>query len=280
MAFRSRRSFAGQRSLRAPCRWWRTLLGSSRQLIIGTEGTVATLVAAALSRRRGQPARRLAAALALLVAGCFSSRASSGSLADYLSRPVPPATSTASRSCSSPASSKLGLSISASKPLGRIWEVAGTRRSEWCDGCGQRRFAVLSRCVSSSSVRARSLSSSADGASWARLPEPWIAVVGPIARGLPADVSTPPLADFLRLPRGCRHLPSPSPTRSSRRAFAGKHNQHVRVELPPGCGERCGGIHASVRSSERVADGGQRLDGRMDRRGLVAAGTIVAVPPS
>lgn len=69
------------------------LLGSSRQLIIGPEGSVSTLIAAAilpLAAPASGNAAELAAMLALLVAICFVAAwvARLGWIADYLSRPV------------------------------------------------------------------------------------------------------------------------------------------------------------------------------------------------
>ena len=69
------------------------LLGSSRQLVIGPEGSISALVAVAilpLAAAGGGEAVELAAALALLVGGCFlAARALRlGWLADYFSRPV------------------------------------------------------------------------------------------------------------------------------------------------------------------------------------------------
>jgi MFS superfamily sulfate permease-like transporter len=69
------------------------LLGSSRQLVIGPEGSISALVAAAvlpLAVAGSADAVELAGALALLVGGCFlAARALRlGWLADYFSRPV------------------------------------------------------------------------------------------------------------------------------------------------------------------------------------------------
>jgi sulfate permease, SulP family len=82
------------------------LLGSSRQLVIGPEGSISTLVAAAILALvvAGSPdAAELAAMLALLVAACFALAwvLRLGWIADYFSRPVCwSATSTASPSSS------------------------------------------------------------------------------------------------------------------------------------------------------------------------------------
>ena len=69
------------------------LLGSSRQLVIGPEGSISALVAAAvlpLAVAGSADAVELAGALALMVGGCFlAARALRlGWLADYFSRPV------------------------------------------------------------------------------------------------------------------------------------------------------------------------------------------------
>jgi SulP family sulfate permease len=69
------------------------LLGSSRQLIVGPEGSISTLVAAAvlpLAVAASADAAELAAMLALLVAICFAAAwvLRLGWIADYFSRPV------------------------------------------------------------------------------------------------------------------------------------------------------------------------------------------------
>jgi sulfate permease, SulP family len=69
------------------------LLGSSRQLVIGPEGSLSALVAASvlgLAAAGSSEAAALAAMLALLVAACFlvARVARLGWIADYLSRPV------------------------------------------------------------------------------------------------------------------------------------------------------------------------------------------------
>jgi MFS superfamily sulfate permease-like transporter len=69
------------------------LLGSSRQLIVGPEGSISTLVAVAvlpLAVAGSAGAAELAATLALLVAVCFALAwvLRLGWIADYFSRPV------------------------------------------------------------------------------------------------------------------------------------------------------------------------------------------------
>ena len=70
-----------------------TFLGSSRQLIVGPEGSISALVAAAilpLAAAGSDEAAELAATLALLVGACFLLAwvVRLGWLADYFSRPV------------------------------------------------------------------------------------------------------------------------------------------------------------------------------------------------
>jgi MFS superfamily sulfate permease-like transporter len=79
-----------------------TLLGSSRQLIVGPEGSIAALVATAIIPLAADDPGRyasLASLLALLVAGIYlvARIIRLGWVADYFSRAVLVATSTASR---------------------------------------------------------------------------------------------------------------------------------------------------------------------------------------
>src|SRR5512142_1507378 len=106
------------------------LLGSSRQLIIGPEGSVSTLIAAAilpLAAPASGNAAELAAMLALLVAICFVAAwvARLGWIADYLSRPVLIGYihGVAVVLVIGQLGKLLGLSISASDPLPQLWEV-------------------------------------------------------------------------------------------------------------------------------------------------------------
>src|SRR5262245_64108103 len=106
------------------------LLGSARRLIIGTEGTVSTLVAAALLPLAGAGSSRaveLAATLALLVAACFllARLLRLGWLADYFSRPVLLGYihGVAVVLVIGQLGKLLGLSISSRDPLDRLYEV-------------------------------------------------------------------------------------------------------------------------------------------------------------
>src|SRR5262245_16094333 len=106
------------------------LLGSARRLIIGTEGTVSTLVAAALLPLAGAGSSRaveLAATLAFFVAACFllARLLRLGWLADYFSRPVLLGYihGVAVVLVIGQLGKLLGLSISSRDPLDRLYEV-------------------------------------------------------------------------------------------------------------------------------------------------------------
>jgi sulfate permease, SulP family len=107
------------------------LLGSSRQLVIGPEGSIAALVAAAVLPLAisGSTDAELAAALALMVGGCFlAARALRlGWLADYFSRPVLIGYlhGVAFVLVVSQLGKLLGLDIEASDPLRQLAEVVG-----------------------------------------------------------------------------------------------------------------------------------------------------------
>jgi MFS superfamily sulfate permease-like transporter len=106
------------------------LLGSSRQLVIGPEGSISTLVAAAilsLAVAGSADAAELAAMLALLVAVCFALAwvLRLGWIADYFSRPVLVGYihGVAVILVIGQLGKLLGLSIDAREPLPQLWEV-------------------------------------------------------------------------------------------------------------------------------------------------------------
>ena len=105
-------------------------LGSSRQLSIGPEGSIATLVAAAvlpLAVAGSANAAEMAAMLAILVAACFVAAwiLRLGWIADYFSRPVLIGYihGVAVVLIIGQLGKLLGLSISAGDPLPQLWEV-------------------------------------------------------------------------------------------------------------------------------------------------------------
>ena len=106
-----------------------TLLGSSRQLIVGPDGAISALVGAAMIPLAADPEQRasLAALLALLVGGVFLGAwlARLGWIADYFSRPVLIGYihGVAVVLIVGQVGKLLGLSISAQTPPGQILEV-------------------------------------------------------------------------------------------------------------------------------------------------------------
>ena len=106
------------------------LLGSSRQLVVGPEGSISTLVAAAilpLAVAGSADAAELAAMLALLVAICFGLAWALrlGWIADYFSRPVLIGYihGVAVILVIGQLGKLLGLSIDATEPLPQLWEA-------------------------------------------------------------------------------------------------------------------------------------------------------------
>ena len=109
------------------------LLGSSRQLIVGPEGSISTLVGAAvlpLAASASDNAAELAAMLALLVAACFALAwlLRLGWIADYFSRPVLLGYihGVAVVLIIGQLGKLVGLSIDARDPLQQLWEVCAS----------------------------------------------------------------------------------------------------------------------------------------------------------
>jgi high affinity sulfate transporter 1 len=218
-------------------------LGSSRQLSVGPEGSIATLVAAAILPLAvaGSPdAAELAAMLALLVAVCFAAAwvLRLGWIADYFSRPVLLGYihGVAVVLIIGQLGKLLGLSIDAMDPLPQLWEVI----TELGSVSGATALVSVVSLAALFGLRrlmpklpaALLVVVVAIGLSW------WfdfaadgIAVVGPIPAGLPSfAIPTPGLADIVRL------LPAAlgiflvcfADEILTARSFAGKHNQSVR----------------------------------------------------
>jgi SulP family sulfate permease len=220
------------------------LLGSSRQLIVGPEGSVATLIAAAIlpiAAPASGDAAKLAAMLALLVAICFAAAWALrlGWIADYLSRPVLIGYihGVAVVLIISQLGKLLGLSISAGDPLPQLWEV--TRELGSVSGPTAAVAAIaltvllLLRFFLPKLPAALLVVAAAIGLSWALdLQAHGVAVVGPIPSGLPGfSVPTASWADVGHLfPAALGiFLVSFADEILTARAFAGKHNQSVRA---------------------------------------------------
>jgi high affinity sulfate transporter 1 len=273
------------------------LLGSSRRLIIGTEGSVATLVAAALLPLAAVGSGRaveLAGTLALLVAACFivARLLRVGWLADYFSRPVLIGYmhGVAVVLVTAQLGKLLGLSISASKPLGRIWEVVqeigDVSGATLAVGVVSLTMLLLMRSFVRRVPGALIVVVAAIGLSWAfDFRSHGIAVVGPIAGGLPSvTFPTPPLGDVVRLLPAAFgiFLVSFADEILTARAFAGKRHEHVRASqelLAMAAADAAAGLTQAFpigASGSRTAVN-DSMGARTQIAGLCAAGTIVVI---
>jgi sulfate permease, SulP family len=273
------------------------LLGSSRQLIIGTEGSISTLVAASvlpLALAGSARAGELAGALALLVAGCFliARLLKLGWLADYFSRPVLVGYihGVAIVLVTTQLGKMLGLSISARDPLPRLWEVV----RELGDVSGAT--VAVSACSLLALLLMRFFVPRLPGAlivvvaaislSWAfDFQSHGIAVVGRVAAGLPdITVPTPAFGDWVKLAPAAVgiFLVSFAGEILTTRAFAGRHNQHIRASqelLAMAAANAAAGLtHAfSIGASGSRTAVNDSMGARTQFAGLFAAGTIVGI---
>jgi SulP family sulfate permease len=221
------------------------LFGSSRQLSIGPEGSIATLVGAAilpLAVAGSANAAELAAMLAILVAVCFAAAWALrlGWIADYFSRPVLVGYihGVAVVLVIGQLGKLFGLSIDAKDPLAQLWEVikeiGGGSASGATVAVGGVSLAALFalRLLMPKLPAALLVVVTAIGLSWAfDFAAHGIAIVGPIPAGLPSfDIPTPAFADVVRLVPAALgiFLVSFADEILTARSFAGKHNQDVR----------------------------------------------------
>jgi high affinity sulfate transporter 1 len=218
-------------------------LGSSRQLVVGPEGSISTLVAAAILTLAvaGSPeAAELAAMLAVMVAICFVAAwvLRLGWIADYFSRPVLVGYihGVAVVLVIGQLGKLLGLSIDAKDPLPQLWEVITELDS--VSGAtvavGAVSLAALFglRLLMPKLPAALLVVVAAIGLSWAfDFAAHGITIVGPIPAGLPSfDLPSPAFSDIVRLVPAALgiFLVSFADEILTARSFAGKHNQNVR----------------------------------------------------
>jgi len=219
------------------------LLGSSRQLSIGPEGSLATLVAAAilpLAAAGSADAAQLAAMLALLVALCFAAAwvLRLGWIADYFSRPVLVGYihGVAFVLVVGQLGKLLGVSIDATKPLAQLWEAitelgsasgatVAVSAASLAALLGLRRFVPKLPGALLVVVAAIAISwafgFAADG----------IKEVGTIPAGLPAfKIPAPSFSEIVQLAPAALgiFLVCFADEILTARSFAGKHNQSVR----------------------------------------------------
>jgi high affinity sulfate transporter 1 len=273
------------------------LLGSSRRLIIGTEGATSTLVAAAvlpLAAAGSERAAELASALALLVAGCFliARLLRLGWLADYFSRPVLVGYihGVAVVLVISQLGKLLGLSISAREPLGRLWEVAreagGVSAATVALSAASLAALFAIRFLVPRVPGALIVVVAAIGASWAfDFASHGIAIVGPIPGGLPRPkLPMPPLADVVHLVPAAAGIffVTFADEILTARAFAGRHNEHVRASqelLAMSAANAAAGFTQafSIGASGSRTAVNDSMGARSQIAGLFAAATIVVI---
>ena len=273
------------------------LLGSARQLIVGPEGSISTLVAAAvlpLAAVGSADGAELAATLALLVGVCFALAwvLRLGWIADYFSRPVLVGYihGVAVILVIGQLGKLLGLSIDASEPLPQLWEVV----RELGDISGvtvaiaAAALAVLFslRLVMPKLPAALLVVVATIGLSWALdLEAHGVAVVGAIPAGLPSfEVPTPAWEDLIQLLPAALgiFLVSFADEILTARSFAGKHNQHVRASqelLAMGGANAAAGLTQgfSIGASGSRTAVNDDMGARSQIAALVAASTVLLI---
>jgi SulP family sulfate permease len=273
------------------------LLGSSRQLVIGPEGSIAALVAAAvvpIAVAGSAKAVESAAALALMVGGCFlAARALRlGWLADYFSRPVLIGYlhGVAVVLVASQLGKLLGLDIGARDPLLQIGEVVRelgeTSGITLAVGAAALCILIPLQFLAGRFPAALLVVVVGIGASWwFELEDRGVSVVGSVPSGIPdLDIPIPGGgAALLLLPAAVGiFLVSFADEILTARSFAGKHGQHVRAEqevLAMGAADVAAGLTQGFpvgASGSRTAVN-DSMGVRTQLGGLVAAATILLI---
>jgi high affinity sulfate transporter 1 len=273
------------------------LLGSSRQLVVGPEGSIATLVAAAvlpLAAAGSAAAGELAAMLALLVAACFAVARllRLGWLADYFSRPVLIGYihGVAVVLVIGQLGKLVGLSIDAREPLDQLWEVirelGDVSGATVAVGAVALAVLLVLRRVVPKLPGALLVVVAAIGISWALdLESHGVAVVGSIPSGLPSlTVPSPALGDVVRLVPAALgiFLVSFADEILTARAFAGRHGQNVRASqelLAMGAANAAAGFTQgfSIGASGSRTAVNDAMGARTQIAGLFAAGAVVLI---
>ena len=273
------------------------LLGSSRQAIIGPEGSLAALTAAAvlgLAVAGSPEAAELAALMALLTGGFFvlAFVFRVGWLADYFSRPVLIGYlhGVAVVLVVSQLGKLLGLSVEATDPLPQLAEIVrelgDVSGTTMLVGALSLAALLVLRSMLPGLPAALIIVVAAIAVSWlVDLAGHGVSVVGDVPPGLPGlALPTPPLADALRMVPDAAglFLVCFADGILTTRAFAGKHGQHVRVGqevLALGAANAAAGITSGIPigvSGSRTAVNDQ-MGARSQVAGLVAAGAVALV---
>jgi SulP family sulfate permease len=272
-------------------------LGSSRQLSIGPEGSLATLVAAAvlpLAVAGSPDAAELAAMLAILVAICFAAAwlLRLGWIADYFSRPVLVGYihGVAVVLVIGQLGKVFGLSIDSKDPLPQLWEVA--RELGSVSGAtvaiGAMSLAALLglRLLMPKLPAALLIVVAAIGLSWAfDFAAHGVGVVGPIPAGLPSfAIPSPGFGDVIRLAPAALgiFLVCFADEILTARSFAGKHNQNVRGSqelLAMGAASAAAGFTQgfSIGASGSRTAVNDDMGARSQIAGLFAAGAVAVI---
>jgi SulP family sulfate permease len=273
------------------------LLGSSRQLIVGPEGSISTLVAAAVLSLAvaGSPeAYELAAMLALLVAACFlvARLLQLGWIADYFSRPVLIGYihGVAVVLVIGQLGKMLGLSVDAREPLEQLWEalreLGDVSGATLAVGVTALAALLLLRFLVPLVPAALLVVIAAIALSWGLdFESHGVAVVGSIPSGLPSfTLPAPPLGDVVRLAPAAVgiFLVSFADEILTARAFAGRHNQNVRASqelFAMGAANAAAGFTQgfSIGASGSRTAVNDAMGARTQIAGLFAAGTIVVI---
>jgi high affinity sulfate transporter 1 len=273
------------------------LLGSSRQLVVGPEGSIAAIIAAAilpLAPAGSYAASELVATLALLIAACFllARLLRLGWIADYFSRPVLIGYlhGIAIALVVGQLGKLLGLDIDATNPLPQLGEVVRELGDvSWTTlavGASSLAVVIPLRFVAPRFpaplfvvLAGLAVSAALD------LSDHGVAVVGEVPSGLPPiDVPSPPLGDVFALVPAAVGIFAVSFADEilTARAFAGKNGQHVRASqemLTMGAANAAAGLTQAMPvgasgSRTAVADG---LGVRTQAAGLASAGTIAVI---
>jgi SulP family sulfate permease len=273
------------------------LFGSSRQLVVGPEGSIATLVAVAVLPLvvGGSPAAaELAAMLALLVGACFALAwlLRLGWLADYFSSPVLVGYihGVAVVLVIGQLGKLLGLSITATEPLPQLWEVIRELGSASGITVLLGVFSLAALLVLHHFMRrlpaALGVVIVAIGLSWTLdLQAHGVAVVGTIPSGLPSFVvPSPAWQDVVKLVPAAVgiFLVCFADEILTARSFAGKHNQNVRGSqelLAMGTASAAAGFTQGFpvgASGSRTAVNDD-MGARTQLAGLVAAGSVLLI---
>jgi SulP family sulfate permease len=273
------------------------LLGSSRQLIVGPEGSLSALVAVsvlALASAGSREAADLAALLALMVGGCFviARVLRVGWIADYLSRPVLVGYihGVAVVLVIGQLGKLLGLDIEAMNPLPQLLEVAreigDANAATLAVGLVALAILLPLRFVAPRVPAALIVVAGAIAASEALgLAAEGVAVVGDVPSGLPSlDVPTPPLGDALALLPAAAglFLVCFADEVLTARSFAGRNNQHIDVDaelLAMGAANAAAGLTQGLTvggSGSRTAVN-DAMGARSQLAGLLAAAAVVLV---